>query len=117
MFVSGNVLVPFRYEGRVIPRNIADLEISRNMLVIMLYFLIIFIATVLVMHLQPTPFDSSNVIFEVVSAMCNNGMTTGFVSPDMDGPAKILFIMVMWVGRLEIIPVIMLFMGIFKGSR
>ncbi|MEG3056857.1 MAG: TrkH family potassium uptake protein [Methanoculleus sp.] len=115
MFVSGNVLVPFRYEGRVIPRNIADLEISRNMLVIMLYFLIIFIATVLVMHLQPTPFDSSNVIFEVVSAMCNNGMTTGFVSPDMDGPAKILFIMVMWVGRLEVIPVIMLFMGIFKG--
>ncbi len=115
MFVSGKVLVPFRYEGRVIPKNIADLEISRNMLVIMLYFLTIFVATVLVMHLQPTAFDSSNVIFEVVSAMCNNGMTTGFVSPDMAGSAKVLFIAIMWIGRLEIIPVIMLFMGIFKG--
>ena len=114
MFVSGKVLVPFRYEGRVIPKNVAELEVSRNMLVIMLYFLMIFIGTVLVMHLQPTPFDSSSVIFDVVSAACNNGMTTGFVSPDMDGPAKILFIMVMWIGRLEVIPVIVLFMGIFR---
>jgi len=114
MFVSGKVLVPFRYEGRVIPKNVADLEISRNMLVIMLYLLIIFVSTILVMHLQPTSFDSSNVIFDVTSAMCNNGISTGFVSPDMDSAAKALFIFVMWIGRLEIIPVIMLFTGLFK---
>ncbi len=115
MFVSGKVLIPFRYDGRVIQKNIAELEVSRNMLIIMLYFLSIFIATVLVMHLQPTAFDSSNVIFEIVSAMCNCGMTTGFVSPDMADPAKALFIVVMWIGRLEIIPVIMLIMGILRG--
>ena len=115
MFVSGKVLVPFKYDGRVIPKNIADLEVSRNMLIIMLYFLTIFVATVLVMHLQPTAFDSSNVIFEVVSAMCNCGISAGFVSPDMADSAKVLFILVMWIGRLEIIPVIMLVMGILKG--
>ncbi len=115
MFVSGKVLVPFKYDGRVIPKNIADLEVSRNMLIIMLYFLTIFVATILAMHLQPTAFDSSNVIFEIVSAMCNNGISTGFVSPDMADTAKVLFIMIMWIGRLEIIPVIMLFMGVFKG--
>jgi trk system potassium uptake protein TrkH len=115
MFVSGKVLVPFKYDGRVIPKNVAELEVSRNMLIIMLYFLTIFVATILVMHLQPTAFDSSNVIFEVVTAMCNNGISTGFVSPDMTDPAKVLFIMVMWIGRLEIIPVIMLVMGVFKG--
>lgn len=115
MFVSGKVLVPFKYDGRVIPKNVAELEVSRNMLIIMLYFLTIFVATILVMHLQPTSFDSSNVIFEVVSAMCNNGISTGFVSPDMTDSAKLLFIMVMWIGRLEIIPVIMLITGVFKG--
>ncbi|WP_332448794.1 TrkH family potassium uptake protein [Methanoculleus sp.] len=114
MFVSGNVLVPFKYDGRVIPKNVADLEVSRNMLIIMLYFLSIFVATVLVMHLQPTAFDSSNVIFEVVSAMCNSGISTGFVSPDMTWPGKILFILLMWIGRLEVIPVIMFVMGFFK---
>jgi trk system potassium uptake protein TrkH len=115
MFVSGKVLVPFKYDGKVIPKNVAELEVSRNMLIIMLYFLTIFVATILVMHLQPTSFDSSNVIFEVVSAMCNNGISTGFVSPDMTDSAKLLFIMVMWIGRLEIIPVIMLITGVFKG--
>ena len=114
MFVSGKVLVPFKYNGRVIPKNIADLEVSRNMLIIMLYFLTIFVATILLMHLQPTAFDSSNVIFEVSTAMCNNGISTGFVSPEMNGPAKIVFILLMWIGRLEVIPVIMLVMGLFK---
>jgi trk system potassium uptake protein TrkH len=46
--------------------------------------------------------------------MCNNGISTGFVSPDMDTAAKILFIFVMWIGRLEVIPVIMLFTGLLK---
>ncbi|PKL63018.1 MAG: cation transporter [Methanomicrobiales archaeon HGW-Methanomicrobiales-2] len=114
MLVSGKVLVPFKYDGRVIPKNVADLEVSRNMLIIMLYFLIIFVATILAMHLQPTSFDSSNVIFEVVSAMSNNGISTGFVSPDMTEPAKVLFILTMWIGRLEIIPVIMLVMGLLR---
>ncbi len=100
----------------MIPKNIADLEVSRNMLTIMLYFLIIFVATILVMHLQPTSFDSSNVIFEVVSAMCNNGISTGFVSPEMADSGKLLFILIMWIGRLEVIPVIMLVMGLLKRS-
>jgi trk system potassium uptake protein len=33
----------------------------------------------------------------------------------MADSAKVLFILVMWIGRLEIIPVIMLVMGILKG--
>lgn len=114
MFVSGKVLVPFKYDGRVIPKNIADLEVSRNMLIIMLYLVTIFAATILVMHLQPTAFDSSNVIFEVVSAMCNSGISTGFVSPDMADSGKLLFILIMWIGRLEVIPVIMLVMGLLR---
>ena len=114
MFVSGKVLGPFKYDGKVIPKNVADLEISRNMLTIMLYILIIFIATILVMHLQPTSFDSSNVLFEVVSAMCNCGISTGFITPDIDAPAKVLYILLMWIGRLEVIPVIMLVLGVFK---
>ncbi|KUG18965.1 potassium uptake protein trkh [hydrocarbon metagenome] len=114
MFVSGKVLVPFKYEGKVIPKNVADLEISRNMLIIMLYFLIIFASTILVMHLHPTGFDSEHVIFEVVSAMCNNGISTGFVSPDMAASAKIMFIWIMWIGRLEIIPILIFILGILK---
>ena len=115
MFVSAKVLVPFRYEGRNIPKNVAELEVSRNMLVIFLYLIVIYIAAILVMHLESATWETSNVLFEMVSAICNNGISTGFVNPDMTPLSKIVFIMVMWVGRLEVIPVIVLFMGLIKG--
>ena len=115
MFVSPNVLVPFRYEGRTIPKNVVEPEVARNTLVILMYLIVIYIAALLVMHLESATWETSNVLFEIVSAICNNGISTGFVSPDMTPLSKIVFIMVMWVGRLEVIPVIVLFMGLIKG--
>lgn len=54
---------------------------------------------------------SADVIFEVVSAAANVGISTGFVNPGMSPAAKWLFIVVMWAGRLEIVPVIALVTG------
>jgi trk system potassium uptake protein TrkH len=114
-FVSGKVLVPFKYEGKVIPKNVAELEVSKNMLIIILYILIIFITSIIVMHMDPSHFDTSNIIFEIVSAICNNGISSGFVTPNMSPVSKICFILVMWIGRLEVMPVIVFFMGLIRG--
>ncbi|MDK2990154.1 potassium transporter TrkG [Methanoculleus receptaculi] len=54
---------------------------------------------------------SADAIFEVVSAAANVGISTGFVNPGMSPAAKWLFIVVMWAGRLEIVPVIALAAG------
>lgn len=115
VFVSGKVLVPFKYEGKTIPGNVAELEVSKNMLTIILYILVIFVSTVIIMHFDPVVFDTSNVLFEVISAICNNGISTGLVSPAMSPISKICFILIMWIGRLEVMPVIVLFMALFKG--
>ncbi|MDT8357760.1 MAG: TrkH family potassium uptake protein [Methanomicrobiaceae archaeon] len=115
VFVSGRVIVPFRYEGRIIPKNVAELEVGKNMLTIMLFIFIIFIATTVVMHVEPITQDSSIVVFEIVSGMCNNGISTGLVSPDLSPVTKIAFILVMWIGRLEVMPVIVLIIGLLRG--
>lgn len=115
VFVSGKVLVPFRYEGKVIPKNIAELEVSKNMLIIMLYLLIVFVTTIVVMHFDPSGFDTSSVLFEIVSGLCNNGISTGFIGPDVSPVTKVAFILIMWTGRLEVMPVIVLFMGLIRG--
>jgi len=91
MFVSAKVLVPFRYEGKNIPKNVAELEVSKNMLVIFMYLFTICIAAILVMHLESVTWETSHVIFEIVSAICNNGISTGFVTPDMTPLSKIVF--------------------------
>jgi trk system potassium uptake protein TrkH len=115
VFVSGKVLVPFKYEGKTIPGSVAELEVSKNMLIIILYLLVIFTTAIVVMHFDPGTFDTSNVLFEVVSGICNNGISTGLVSPSMSPVSKVFFIMIMWIGRLEVMPVIVLFMALFKG--
>ncbi|MBQ4415783.1 MAG: TrkH family potassium uptake protein [Methanomicrobium sp.] len=114
-FKSANVIIPFRIGHRIISKTDAELEVSKNMLVIFLYIGVIFVSAILVMHFEPLASDSSEVIFDVISASCNNGISTGFISPELTPMSKILFIFAMWIGRLEIIPVIVFFMYIFRG--
>jgi trk system potassium uptake protein TrkH len=116
LFVSGKVLLPFKIEGRVIPRATAELEASKNMLVIILSVVTIFIATVLVLQFHITTYSITDIAFEVVSAFSTCGTNNGYVSPDMPIVSKWIFIGVMWVGRLEVIPVVMLLMVLFRGS-
>ena len=105
-------ITPLRHEGRQILEHLPEYEVSKSMLVVVLFTLVVAVATLLLLHLAPQAgFDSADVIFEVVSAISNVGISTGFVSPGMSPGAKWLFIIVMWAGRLEIVPVIALVLG------
>ena len=53
------------------------------------------------------------VIFEVCSAQGNVGLTAGLTTINMDAVSKVMLIVNMWVGRLEIIPIIVLFRSLF----
>ncbi len=114
LFVSGKVLIPFRIEGRIIPKATAELEAAKNMLVIILSVITVFVATLAVLQYHLTSFSLTEVVFEVVSAFSTSGISTGYVSPDMPVISKWIFIMVMWIGRLEVIPVVMLFIALVR---
>ena len=116
LFVSGKVLLPFRSEGRIVPRATAELETAKTLLVIILSVLIIFAATILVMQFHITTFPITDIVFDITSAFSTCGITTGYVSPDMPVFSKWIFIVVMWLGRLEVIPVMVLFLALFKGE-
>jgi trk system potassium uptake protein TrkH len=116
IFVSPKIVVPFEYQGQVIANTVAENEVRNNMLVIMLYFLTVSIATVVTLHFSTIFFESTAVIFELVSAMSNVGITTGFVSPEMPYVAKWVFILVMWIGRLEIVPVLVVILELANRS-
>jgi trk system potassium uptake protein TrkH len=115
LFVRGSVIIPFRHEGRNIPSRISEVDLSKNMLVIFLYVIMIFIATLLALHLAPTTFEVHQVVFELVSAASNVGLGLGYLTPASPGAIKWLFVFVMWIGRLEIVPVLILAMGIVRG--
>jgi trk system potassium uptake protein TrkH len=114
-FISNRVLVPLKFGGRTHSKELSDLEISKNMLVIVVYVLTIGIATILVLHLYITSFPLEQLVFELVSALSNVGLSVGFISSASPIYIKWLFIILMWLGRLEIVPVIIIAMGIAKG--
>ena len=114
-FVSSRVIVPLRSGSRVVSREISDLAISRNLLVIVVYVITIFVATIVSLHLYITSFRLDEVVFEIVSALSNAGLTVGFITAASPVSIKWIFIVLMWLGRLEIVPVIIITMGIVKA--
>jgi trk system potassium uptake protein TrkH len=113
-FVSSRVIVPLRLGGKSVSKKFSDLAISNNLLVIVIYVLTIFIATIVTLHLYITSFRLEEVIFEIVSALSNVGLTTGFISAASPISLKWIFILLMWLGRLEIVPIIIIIMGLVK---
>jgi trk system potassium uptake protein TrkH len=115
VFVRSKVLVPFRYEGRIVPENVAEPELAKNLFVIILSVLTVFVALMILLQVHTLSIPVNNLIFDIVSALSSSGMTAGYVNPSMPLVSKWVFIGVMWIGRLEVIPVMVLFMGLLRG--
>ena len=113
-FASSRVLVPLRFGGKTMSKKVSDLAISNNLLVIVIYVLTIFVAVLVTLHLYITSFRLEEVVFEMVSALSNVGLTTGFISAASPVSIKWIFIFLMWLGRLEIVPFIIILMGVAK---
>ena len=98
-------------EGSVIPRKIAgktvqDAEIKEAGSYTFLYLFIIFITWLVFMAYGYGGVDS---LFEIASAQGNVGLSVGITSPTMPSIPEILLIIGMWLGRIEIIPALVLF--------
>ena len=62
----------------------------------------------------PSDFTLADAIFEVATAQGTVGLSSGITGPNMPMLAEVLFIFQMWMGRLEIIPVLVLINTIFR---
>jgi len=97
-------------EGSVITRKmggktVGDVEIREAGSYTFIYLLLIFISWLVLMQYGFGGIDS---LFEVASAQGNVGLSTGIVSPTMPSVAEIFLIFNMWIGRIEIIPALVL---------
>lgn len=100
-------------EGSVIPRKIGgksvqDAEIKEAGSYTFLYLSFIFVTWLVFMSYGYGGVDS---LFEITSAQGNVGLSVGITSPTMPTIPEIFLIFGMWIGRIEIIPALVLLKG------
>jgi trk system potassium uptake protein len=92
-----------RTDMEMFRRAIRITVLGRAVTVVVLFVVVIFIATMALTITErshyPTDFDLMDLIFEVVSAICTVGLSTG-VTPLLTDAGKLIIIAVMLIGRL-----------------
>jgi trk system potassium uptake protein TrkH len=96
--------------GSVIPRKISgkqvsDVEIREAGSYTFIYLFFIFITWLIFVQYG---YDALNSLYEICSAQGNVGLSMGITSPTMPQIPQIFLIFNMWIGRIEIIPVLVL---------
>lgn len=99
-------------EGAVRPRRIAgktvtDVEIKEAGSYTFAYLLFIFVTWLVFMQYGYGGIDS---LFEIASAQGNVGLSVGITGPLMPLIPKLFMIFDMWIGRIEIVPALVLIM-------
>jgi trk system potassium uptake protein TrkH len=95
--------------------NAMDL-INEAAIISFMWILLLAAGVLIIATLSPSQ-SLGNVIFEVCSAQGNVGLSTGITNMSMSPIAKTMLIFNMWIGRLEIIPIIVLIRSIFGIRR
>ena len=101
-------LVRYEIGGEVLSEEEIGQRIEAAGILTALWALTLLTGVLVLLHLLPEQFDLHLVIFEAASALSSVGLSAGISTPALAWPAKLTLIVLMWMGRLEIIPVLIL---------
>jgi len=110
-----SALVPMRLGKQVLSEQDASRRLEEAAVLTFLWLGFLGIGIAVLLHTVPPAFKLSDVIFEVASAQGNVGLSVGITHPTMSTLAKLTLCFNMWVGRLEIIPVLMFIRALVRG--
>jgi len=101
-------MMRYKLDGKVIKENEANRRIESAAVLAILWVSSIAIGVVVLLHIVTPQYSLSDIIFEAASALGSVGLSTGITHPNLPWLGKLTLILFMWMGRLEIIPVILL---------
>ena len=114
VFLPANAVVTARIGDRTLRRGEMEREFSEAAIVTLLWVILLVASSVVLVNVAPNH-GYADALFEVASAQGNVGLSTGITGPTMNPFAEGMFILNMWVGRLEIIPVLVFLRGAIYG--
>ncbi|MFC6769872.1 TrkH family potassium uptake protein [Natrinema soli] len=105
-----------KINGRRLDEREMRQEFEEAAIIAFLWFAFLGIGTFVLLLLLPQgAYTLENVLFEVASAQGNVGLSTGITGPEsLPTLGKVMFLFNMWIGRLEIIPVLVTVRAVFR---
>lgn len=101
----------FRFGGERLSDQEANEEFAEASFILVLWVAMLFAGLLAFLTFMPG-LPLADVIFEIASLQDNNGMSMGIVTATMPEAAKLVTIGLMWAGRLEILPALLLLRGL-----
>jgi trk system potassium uptake protein TrkH len=115
VFLPKNTVVTAHLGDRTLDRDAMEREFSEAAIVALLWLVILGISSVVLTNVVSPGFSYADALFEVASAQGNVGLSSGITGPTMSPLAEGMFVLNMWIGRLEIIPVLVFGRALVRG--
>jgi trk system potassium uptake protein TrkH len=107
-------LMRYEIDGQGLSEEQALQRVDAASVMALMWLALLLVATLTLLHFVPAEFTPTDVGLEVASALGNVGLSTGVSHPDLAWPAKLTLILAMWIGRLEVFPVLILCEALFR---
>lgn len=117
VFLSKNAIKSVKFDGKILLAEDMNRELAKAGVFVIIYLIFIFISTLITLFFMEGDYSLSDAIFEAASAQGTVGLSTGITDPGMSPVLETTYIIQMWAGRLEIIPILVLFRVLLKGTK
>lgn len=106
----------YTFNGRPIERDEAVESIRSVGVLVFLWMLTLSLGAFILLLLMAHERELHEVLFEATSALSNVGLSVGLTDPDLHPVGRLTLMLLMWMGRLEILGVLIL-LGLPFGLR
>jgi len=115
-FFSQNTVKALKFDGKIMLPEEANTKLASVSTYVLLFFVILIGSTFITTFFIPDNFTFLDALFESTAAQTTSAFSVGITNPSMNPVVEVIYILQMWLGRLEIIPVLALFRSVFMGT-
>lgn len=116
-FSSENSIKVVEFNKKRLLPDEMNKEIAGAATFMFIYLVFIMLGTFITYYTMGPGFSFKDALFESSSAQGTVGLSCGITNPYMSPVLEITYIIQMWAGRLEIIPILVLFRTILLGTK
>lgn len=117
VFLSKNTIRTVKFNGKLMLPSEMNSEIAKAGLFTIIYLLFVLVGTMITIAYMPGNFTMADALFESASAQGTVGLSSGISDPSMSPIVETVYVIQMWAGRIEIIPVLVLLRILFYRTK